>query len=555
MSNGAQRDGSGDDRLYRTVFVCELVQTSSLSIGGSDDGGLGDMPMLRDANGDLVIRGASIAGALVSTAKVVFGSVSSRISRGIAEPDAVATDARDMAGAGGAAERGGSDESGMPSSWTFDHASIIPADNRYPVTELRPGSPHRQDTRTAADAGLHDIEVLPPQGQTWRFLLDVDLTSPAFAAKEAVRDDLVAAYALREWKHGRCWLGRKTARGLGWMRLAKCDVYRLRVAHVDHWPDSTESDRLETLHKLGVAPTLIDDLIQEGGAVERTPLRRYVRWTGTARAGEYRPSGDGVGYGLDSLQIGGHGSDYMTPGEFGGDHFVQSADIAEQALADIKPDMALAMVRRLGKNNQSVLEPFIPGTSLAGSFRHWLSRTRRASKETIWDPVAQTDYVAAESAKGVSTTLPALDSVELLLGTRRGQGRKTQRQASALLVREAYLAESERDGWLVTCREHDAIDPFRQKSVPGAKFNRYSLLRGAFEWEFVLELDVDRDPEEWQQLVGFVESFLVEAAAARVAVGGGEMRGHGHLHFSVGRREEALAGDAGWRAFKERGQA
>ncbi len=473
------------------------------------------MPLLRDGYGDFFIRGSSLAGALVATAGTVFGTVPPSISR---------------------------ENAGLPSTWIFEHAFLVVKKKMpTPAPELRPGSPHRQDRRTAADTGLHDIEVLPPIGQVWRFVLDVDLTRSVSKSTTSPRDDIVAARALREWEQGRCWLGRKVARGLGWMRLTKCDVFRLGSGQVDSWPDSSApslADRITKLRTLGVSGIELDCFITQVAEPQHyVPVRHYLRWTGTARAGEYRPDDEGPGYGLDTLEIGGHGSHYMVHEEFGKGHFVASDEIGTAGLDDIKPDMALAMIRRLGKDNKPTLEPFIPGTSLAGSFRHWLSRRLRTEGEGIWDPVAQSDYRESGAACD-------LDCVELLLGTRRGSGSDTRRLASSLLFREAYISETARDAWSATCQERVALDPYRQNPVAGAKFNRYVLLGAEFEWQLILELDAE-SPER-DNMISFVESFLKATSSSHIAFGGGEARGHGHLAFSVVLREQARAGDPDW---------
>ncbi len=523
---------------YRTLFLCELEQCSALSVGGGDEAGPSDQPLLRDAHGDLLIRGASLAGALAASARAILGELPAGIS-----------------------DDGSNAGSGTPSLWDFDHGFPLYAGASR--SELRAGSPHRQDTRTAAAGGLHDIEVIPLTGTTFRFLLQVS-PAPANLSPDRVDTALIAALALREWAAGRCWLGRKVARGLGWLKLVHCTVRTLDRQHVDDWPDSSCESlaaRYDAGNKIGSEEELASYLVRHKGEVDflleearRKSLpgrRRYLRWTGVARVGEYKPDGETKTYGLDTLEIGGHGSAGVLP-ESLGNHFVKGDDLKNDALRKISPDTVLALTQVQGHDKQVVWQPFVPGTAFAGSFRHWLSREQRRGGSKVWDPVAQTAYAEGEPEAGSEDDQ---DTVELLLGGLRQGPSKTVRRASSLLFREAHLTKESRRDWTVACVEGVRIDPYTQKSAEGAKFNRSALLNAAFDWELVLEIadggngaapDMDKTQTE------MVEAFLAAAARSRVSLGGGEFRGHGHLAFSVSKRERAAAGEEGWSEWNRR---
>jgi CRISPR/Cas system CSM-associated protein Csm3 (group 7 of RAMP superfamily) len=250
-------------------------------------------------------------------------------------------------------------------------------------------------------------------------------------------------------------------------------------------------------------------------------------------------------YGLDTLEIGGHGSAGILP-ESLGNHFVKGDDLKDDALREISPDRVLALTQVLDDDKQVVWQPFIPGTAFAGSFRHWLSHKQRRGGSKVWDPVAQTAYADGNPEAGSEETQ---DTVELLLGGLRKDATKTVRRASVLFFREAHLTGESRKDWTFACVEGLRIDPYAQKSADGAKFNRSALFNAAFDWELVLEITGSGKgaaPEMEKTLTEMVEAFLAAAERSRVAFGGGEFRGHGHLAFSAIKRERAAAGEEGW---------
>ena len=60
---------------YRTLFVGVLEQETALSVGRSDDDtSLVDSPLCRDGSGALILRGQSLTGNLVATARKLVES-------------------------------------------------------------------------------------------------------------------------------------------------------------------------------------------------------------------------------------------------------------------------------------------------------------------------------------------------------------------------------------------------------------------------------------------------------------------------------------------------
>ena len=276
--------------IYRTVFVCTLKQMTALSVGGRDDISLGaDLSVGFDGNNQLVLRGTSLAGDLIATARTLVAPIPPSISSGKTNKDNL-----------------------VRSSWEVWNGHLHP-DFSGVAQAIRPGSPHRQDTRAASKGGLHDYEVVPP-GVEWCFLLEVK-------GNANPTDAHIAALTLQEWQRQRAWLGRKVARGLGWLSLVDCKVYELPATEgvVDAWPDSSLNGHMAHAKKLAclasdnkVAPLTLGQYVANNAKLMdeiKRPSRAYVQWSGRIVVGPYKPANAaGKSYGYDPLAIAAHGS-------------------------------------------------------------------------------------------------------------------------------------------------------------------------------------------------------------------------------------------------------
>ena len=63
------------DKSYRTIFVGTLVQDSALSTGGTDTLSGVDDPLCRDGEGRFTLRGTTLAGALIATARTLYPKI------------------------------------------------------------------------------------------------------------------------------------------------------------------------------------------------------------------------------------------------------------------------------------------------------------------------------------------------------------------------------------------------------------------------------------------------------------------------------------------------
>lgn len=558
-------DRAAGDKVYRTLFLCTLRQETAFSFGGTDQQSLTDMCLARDGDGRLVFRGSSLAGALLATART-FLTVHDEISR----------DAKT-----------GSDLAQPTSLWNFDHAhpwrNGAPDNSMATFIEARAHSAHRHDTRTADGGGYFDQEILP-RGVQWRFLLDVRHLpgKPAPGRRAAAQ----AALALREWQRRRCWLGRHVARGLGWMQLEDCCIVELPRSEesIDAWPTAQPSDLVERYDwvrglstRLGGATCLdsqnsLDDYLTRDGNESHAgpiePTRAYVRWPLRIEVGEYRPDGEGKGYGLDALSLLGHGGNVVDAASLE-KHFIRAHEQSWASFAGAySPDNQLAMSYDLA----ATPTPVLPGSSIAGALRHHLARNLRANGQAALDPVTgqhygrrpASDTTGAASPGGSTAAVSAGDtasgpanvsanstdpSTELFGGL--GEGRHPSR----LLISDGHLAHDAEKTWRLALLEKVAIDEFRQSAFESAKFNRLAVLAGAWSLTMVQEIrSVSQDDrarpmsaEAWkahvEQCAAPTRDLLSAAAGRRIGFGGGEFRAYGHVPMTcAGQVEWAMAG-------------
>lgn len=318
----------------------ELVQQTSASFGGNGDSDWVDHVLCRDGLGRHTLRGETLAGALLATARRVDASVAHIIS---------------------------DKDSKAPSVWRV--FTSHPTAERY--SEVRQNVRIHAQTGAAADGALFDMETLPA-GTRWPFLLEIDLTRCEAFSKDVLRTTL---QALDQWQRGHCWLGRSVARGTGWFTLANAVVIE---ADWDQWPNS-EIENTETyLAKAfnNQSPSLED--YRRANNLQRTATSEwgYVEYRLRLRAGAPRADS----YGVDFLSVGGHAGDALLLD-------IQQDLIARQRLlipqAKLKEavtehwvaDQVFAHTKADGQ-----VKPYIPGSSIRGVLRHaaqWWAQKHR----------------------------------------------------------------------------------------------------------------------------------------------------------------------------------
>lgn len=468
---------------YRTLFVADLVQDTALSTGGTDVlESTVDAPVCRDGRGRLTLRGESLGGALVATARRLHENL----------PECVTCDF-------------GVQETTPSRWWPYTTHPV-----REPRLEIRRSVGIRQDSGARADAVLFDGEIIP-RFTRWRFILEVDTFDTEGRDDGAIAERL-AAETLLEWRRGRCWLGANVARGLGWAHLENLRAYRLTTDAADEWPDNRQPpDAIIDAADWPAIPA--DDFVSAFGiAPSSSSDWSYIEIRGRLCAGEAED-----GYGVDPIAVGGQEIRTFDADTVG--HFVQPESMdAETFREALDPDLVFALTRNV---RSGAIEPFLPGSGLRGPLRHVFSRLVRGRAGTA---------AAVRDPNTERRARKAQDPAELLFGT-------TEKSA-ALLVADAHLAEDA--DWHAACLFHHAKNEFTGGVYASSLHSRAVVIEGEFAWRMVIEYR--EDPQMTEAIREYLAAVLQLGAIGHLPVGAAKWRSAG---WPIWRVDTILWGPAG----------
>jgi CRISPR/Cas system CSM-associated protein Csm3 (group 7 of RAMP superfamily) len=308
----------------------ELIQQTAASLGGNGESDWVDHVLCRDGLRRCTLRGETLAGALLATARKVNPTPPQVIS---------------------------GKSSKMPSVWRLFTSHPV----AEPISEVRQNVRIHAQTGAAADGALFDAETLPP-GTRWPFLLEIDMAA-ADESAEAVLKTTLQALAL--WEKGYCWLGRAVARGTGWFKLENAVVAE---ADWDHWPnsgiDDLESYFMTTFN--GRARSLEQYWFEKRLSAIVQSDWHYIEYQLTLTVGA-PPADD---YGIDFLAVGGHAGDALLL-DVQEDLIARQrlllpqAGLSERVTQHWLADQVFAYTRANGQ-----MKPYIPGSSIRGVLRH-----------------------------------------------------------------------------------------------------------------------------------------------------------------------------------------
>lgn len=365
---------------YCTLFTGILIQSSSFSTGGNEPHVNVDDPLALDGLNRPIIKGTSLAGALIDTTRKIL---STHPPEFICYPPEERQDE--------------SKNSLRPSCWRFFNAHLnkeqdLPYENRQ-------GVKIREDTGARQGGAMFNVETLPV-GTRWQFILEVD-TSIA----EGGEAEKLAAAALLEWQRGHCWLGRNVARGMGWFKLDQLQALRLTSDEVLQWPNSFDQHPGNTIKKLKpelnrsiAADAFINKFSINTLNKNSKPDNSWQikKWQVSLKTGLSTN-----GYGFDALSVGGH-EDNLFDNIWDKDHYLSAKDIKPGVSENnFNPDHTIVMTLRNDKR-----EPFIPGSSIRGVLRHSLLRYFGESEQDLLN----------ELFGSTETSSPLLISDALLTG-------------------------------------------------------------------------------------------------------------------------------------------
>lgn len=293
----------------------ELVQKTAGSFGGNGDSTWVDHVLCRDGQNRCTLRGETLSGALLATARKLFTDIPKEISH------------RDLKN---------------PSVWrVFTSHPLLETEN----TAVRQNVCINSETGAAKDGALFDSETLA-RGTTWSFFLEIDLQR----AENPEQVKAVTFHALQQWMDGYCWLGRSVARGTGWFELQN-----VKTAEVgwDIYPNSELKE--------------VDDILF--APAQSLQTTRLAQPDSSWRRKHYEirlnvaPEADA--YGIDFLSVGGHSGDALlldAKKDLNGKLLSPQATLKHQ---DIYADSVFSYSR-----NENGIEPYIAGSALRGVLRH-----------------------------------------------------------------------------------------------------------------------------------------------------------------------------------------
>jgi CRISPR/Cas system CSM-associated protein Csm3 (group 7 of RAMP superfamily) len=480
---------------YRTLFVGTLVQDSALSTGGTDTLSGVDDPLCRDGQNRVTLRGTTLAGALIATARTFYPKM----------PPEICLDETNKS-----KKPDESEQPSMPSLWRFYTTHPLKKENsakNIPETEARQGVTIHAQTGAAMDQALFDMETLPP-GTRWPFLLEVD----SWRA-EGIPAEQIAAMALLEWQRKRGWIGRSVARGLGWLHLENLQAYCLNTEHLNLWPNSFKSLD-EVLKEIEKKVTAIDatQFSESFQLSEHFKIPRYyIEIKGHIHVGERDNS-----YGLDALSISGHAAN-LDLSRWDKEHYLSPEGKSEKSCQnDFDPDNSIVMTYRNGR-----YEPFIPGSSLRGVLRHALSRYLRQKGKKVYAP---SDGLSEKKIKDIVAKL-------------FGYVGKAEARGATLLIQDAYLVD---DKWQAAWLQQHAEDEFSGGVYGTGKFERVALLQAQFAWRMVIEAKTPRQAHLYYQRL---KPILKLGEQGHLPLGGNQWRGLGWVKWQVKTIHEGWAGE------------
>lgn len=417
---------------YRTLVFARIVQESAFSIGGNQPHGLVDSPLARDGQGRPVIRGSTLAGCFIATARALAGQLPQAVTCGWLQSQR--------------AEQEGL----MPSAWRFAHAHPL---GDEPQTDFFQHVSIDARTLAAKDDHLFSLEALPP-GTCWNLELEIVPTAGAdFAELEAL-----AAATLARWQQpGGARLGRGSRHGYGWCHLEDIAIIRLDARHARLWPDAfaparSGSEWIEHFRAHDVEVLDLPALLSLHA--ERLPKanRHVAEISGTLLVGE-RQDEFGQGYGVDTLSIGGHARLKLQARDFF-ERVVRPPEIPFHP-DDFDPDFTITAIP--GPDGQ--LRPYVPGASIRGVWRAHLTRHWHAQR---------TDLVLLDTLFG------------------------NTEQAGRLSMADATLAD---DDWKLLWQQHVAIDELSGGAYGSSKFDRLCLARARFRWRASIEAESEQEAQ------------------------------------------------------------
>ncbi len=473
------------------VITATLTAHTAIHIGSGVGNELTDALLRRDANGQPIIPGTAIAGALRALLTRLAPRFGSSLCAALTGSDqSCACSVCHLFG-----DINPSDEEGSGSA-----ASRLLVFNARPSTTtpnalIRDGVGIDRATGVAARVGAvkFDQEVLPA-GATFELRMEL--------RKATSDDETLLAIGLAEWQAGRLRLGGRVVRGLGAFALTNLEYKTLEMETANQvltflrddrpWQQAeAQSEWLELkLHNLNPKPWNDKDNVVARG---------WVTFTGVLQA-------KGPLLTNDTLTSGASGFDHAPLLARWGDW--QHPVLTGAGLRGVLRSHAERLARTLVTLHYRNKEDF-------------LLRCPACDPNVRDEKMDKERCLPLESCDSLLKNAPAShDNVELCPSC---QLFGSTRHGSRLIVEDApYHPTSNQPDPVIKILDFLAIDRFTGGGADGAKFNALALWQPAF----MLHLRLD-NPEEWE--LGWLALTLRDLEAGWLTVGLGGSKGFGRV--------------------------
>lgn len=210
--------------MIKKVIIANLKTLTGLHIESGDMVETTDSPVYRDTNGDIVIPGTALAGALRALATRIAPHFGYKKCIALDENPQTKTCDCLVCNLFGSLITGKSSTEGKASKlWVYD--SVLKSE---PKTHIRDGVGIDRETGASSRRARakFDFEVAPKDS--------------VFSFKIAIQDELsegeekLLSFVLEEWRHGRGYLGGGIGRGLGNIQLEDIKVFSINLSNADN---------------------------------------------------------------------------------------------------------------------------------------------------------------------------------------------------------------------------------------------------------------------------------------------------------------------------------
>jgi CRISPR/Cas system CSM-associated protein Csm3 (group 7 of RAMP superfamily) len=514
---------------YLTLVKADIVLKAPLLVGGGEDEGLIDLEVIRDGKGRCFIPGTSLAGSLTNDAAHLIKNKTEANQKNTISKENMKY-FHEITGKYDPEQNTNSSEQDdyYLSRWIVRSA--------YSPEEIstwyRAGVGIRQDTLTAQDGALFDLEFIPP-GNKFKLHIEIDKTRNKINAQKS--EELLFR-VLKNWEENYGFFGYGASRGFGWIKLENIKIIHLNFKDSLLFPDSSTTwekgfqnlkDKLKQLNAYNSDSSQqnwvrIKENLDKQNFHRNTP-RYQKKIKLKINLGE-----DPSGYGWNSLAMGSHPIESIGLSEENQQKFV----LFNNEIKDID------VLKGENKNkdfdnylptdgNKKII---IPSTSIRGVLRHQVSRLQRTIGKNIADPMDQLENNNDNIIDDVVNNLFGFVNSSSTGDTNSMEGKIYIKDGVAKNYDKLKL------GFFMMHAE----DEFTAGVFEGSLFDQVAIVEGEFESEILIFGDTTEEVEErWKIL----KPALDFAKFGFLPLGKSVWRGFGWPNFSYEIKEQKKNGE------------